>query len=279
MSRILFWVSTAFWLVMMGLLIRNEILPNYTVEENAGYASIVRGIQGTEAWEMAVFKDGEEVGTSHTTVDPKQDGSYVISNGTNIEVRLGMLVSKVQATLEVYVGKDKELDRLFLTVAALGSRADLTGVREGDKLKIKAALNGQTFEEEMPYENGLVSSYFEPFAVGRRLKVGQAWRTRMLDPLSQKFTNAEVKVVGKETLKLALKKGEAERTFETYKIVMDWGTNRLQAWATEDGRVLKEETPLGYTLVYREASDDDSAAGSVEILRREMRRKEPDSGN
>jgi hypothetical protein len=255
----------------MALLLRNDILPNYVVRDNAGYDAVVRGVEAPVVREMIVYKDDQEVGSSQTRIIPAADGTYTISNVTSIEVRLGVLVSKVQAILDVYLDKDKELTKLNLIVNALGAHASATGQREGNRLKVNAVLNGQVFEEELPYENGLVSSYFEPFAVGTRLKVGQVWHTKVLDPLSQQFTTAQVRVVGTETLELSLRANEPKQKIETYKIVMDWGTSHLQAWATEKGVILKEETPLGYTLVYRESPPDDTPPGSVEILRREMR--------
>jgi len=275
MARVFFWTSTAFWLVMMALLFRSDILPSYLVGDSTGYRAVIGDAEAPVVREMAVYdKEGQEVGVSQTAITPSPDGTYAISNVTSIELRLGMVLSRVTALLDVRLDSRKELTNLTLDVNALGARASATGVREGDKLKLKATLNGQPFEQELPYENGLISSYFEPFSLGSRLKVGQVWHTRILDPLSQKFTTAEIRVVGRETIELSLRKGEPKQPIDTYKVVMDWGTTRISAWATDKGVVLKEETPLGYTLVYREMTPDDTPAGDIEVLRREMRRPE-----
>lgn len=273
MNRVFFWGSTVFWVLMMSLLIRNDILPLYVPEDNPGYDAVLRGIDSPKVREMVVYKDGQEVGTSSTTIVPRPDGSYSIQNGTSIEIPIGPAVSKIQATAEVTLDKDKEFDRLFLSVNALGVHAGVSGQRVADKIELEVDLNGQIYNEELPYERGVMASYFEPFAVGSRLRVGQVWHTKILDPMSRRFTTAEMRVVGKETIELSLREGEPLGKFDTYKIVMDWGTTRLSAWATEKGEVLKQETPLGYTLVYRETEDDDSTARSVEILRRQMRRQ------
>lgn len=263
MNRLFFWLSAGLWLVMMGLLLRSDVLPDYLAKDNPGYGALLRGVDAPVIRNMAVFKDNEEVGSSQTTITPHADGTYSIANVTSIELRLGMLVSRVRALLDVSLDKDKELEKLELSADVLGSRATATGTRQGDKLKITASLNGQIFQDELPYENGLVSSYFEPFALGTRLRVGQVWHTKILDPLSQQFTTAQVRVTGTETLELKLSPNEPATKFSTYKVVMDWGTSRLQAWAAEDGLILKQETPLGYTLVYRRPEEDDTASGSI----------------
>jgi len=276
-GRLAFWVSAAFWLVMMAMLVRVDVLPNYIVEDNPGYEALLRGVESPIVREMDVYQGSEKVGTSTTTITPASDGTYTISNGTTLKIKIAMIESRVQALLDVNLDKQKELDKVFLNMSFLGKRADLSGVREGDKLKLSLNLNGQVYKEEFPYENGIISSYFEPFALGSRLKVGQVWHTRYLDPLSQKFQTAEVKVVGRETLEISLKEGEKPRKVSAYKIVTKWGTTELRAWATDTGVVLKEETPLGYTLVYRENDENDTTGRSIKVLRREMRGQGPQS--
>ncbi len=42
---------------------------------------------------------------------------------------------------------------------------------------------------------------------------------------------------------------------QAYKVEMTTGEITLHAWAAPDGTVLREETPLGYTLVYEEGEE------------------------
>jgi len=270
------WLSTAFWLVMMGFLVFYDVLPDYTVKAGNGYDAVLRGVEAPIVRDMVVLKGDTEVGTSQTTITPSADGTYTISNVTNVDLQVGMFVTPVKATTQVYLDETRELTKLALAASIGGKRADVSGVRIGDRLILSVVLNRQQYEYDLPYENGVISSYFEPFSAGSRLKVGQTWRTKMLDPLSQKFTTAEVQVVGKETLELSLRKGDPKRRMETYKLVMNWGTSQLAAWATEDGVILKQETPLGYTLVYRESEGDDQTQERDEVLRPEVRGTGPE---
>ncbi len=278
MNRIAFFLSTGFWLVMMGLLFKVDILPGYVAQDNPGYETVVRASHGPIVREMAVFKDGAQVGMSHTSITPEADGTYTIVNLTSLKVQVGVIQSRVQAILEVILDKSKQLDNLFMAINIAGKHAEVTGVRAADKLKIRLTVAGETFEEVIPYDNAVISSYFNPFPLGARLKVGQRWQTKFLDPLSRRARAVEVKVVGKERMDLAVRDGEPPRQFEVYKVVMDWGASQLAAWATRDGTVLKEETPWGYTLVYRETPEDDPSSTRIEVFRREMRGETPRSG-
>ncbi|MCD6404392.1 MAG: hypothetical protein J7M19_01040 [Planctomycetes bacterium] len=279
MNRIAFFLSTAFWLVMMGLLFKIDVLPGYVAQDNPGYEAVVRVSHTPIVREMAVFKDTVQVGMSQTVTTPEVDGTYTIVNLTSLKIQVGAIQARVQAILEVILDKDKQLDNLFMAVNFAGKRAEVTGVRAGDRLKIRLKVAGETFEEVIPYDNAVISSYFNPFPLGARLKVGQRWRTKFLDPLSQRARAVEVKVVGKETIELAIRDGEPPRQFKVYKVVMDWGGSQLAAWATQEGMVLKEETPWGYTLVYRETPEDDQSSIRIEVLRREMRGETPRSGD
>jgi hypothetical protein len=255
MSKAAFWLAMAFWVVMMTLLIRVDILPDYQVEENPGYRDVVKHVDAPVTRAMAVFQGDEEVGTSHTVITPASDGSVKITNFTSLAVHIAVFESRVNAVLDVTIDPNHELDKLDLTVSSGDKHANVKGRRRGDRVFLDADLNGNRFAEEIPYQSGMISSYFEPFGFGAELKVGQKWHTRLLDPLEQKTVDASVEVVGKETINLSLRDGEPPKPMEAYHVVMRYGTIMLNAWATQNGVVLKEETPLGYTLVYREADD------------------------
>lgn len=257
MNKLALWLSTAFWLVMMGLLFKVDVLPKYTIEDEPGYETVITGINAPIFRSMAVFKGREEVGTSDTVISPEPDGTYSIVNVTTLKVKIGFIESKVSAVLNVSLDEEKQLSELFLDVDLGGAqRAELAGVREGDKLKLRFTIGGETYTETIPYDNAIISSYFNPFPLGSRLKVGQSWRTKFLDPLSQRTQAVEVKVVGREPIEITVRRGKPPVMFNAFRLVTNWNGMELNAWASEDGVVLKEETPLGYTLVYREASDD-----------------------
>ena len=257
MNKFALWVSMAFWLVMMGLLFKMDVLPKYTIEDEPGYEAVIAGINAPILRSMRVFKGREEVGTSDTVISPEPDGTYSIANVTTLKVKVGFIESRASAVLNISLDEDKQLKQLFLDVDFGGAqRAELVGVREGDQLKLEFTLGGEIYTETIPYDNAIISSYFNTFPLGSRLKVGQSWRTKFLDPLSQKARAVDVKVVGREPIELTLRKGRPPVMFNAFKIVTDWDGMELNAWASEDGVVLKEETPLGYTLVYRGDRDD-----------------------
>lgn len=267
MNRIALILSTAFWLVMMFLLFKADVLPDYVVSEGSTYEDIVREIDTPIVREMAVFQGDVEVGTSSTAIIPEADGTYTIDNSTKLTVNLGVIQSNVQSILKVTLDTNRQLDRFYMKLHMGGKGADVIGVRDGDFLRLTIKLDGTHFEQALPYDKSMVSSYFNPFGLGGRLKEGQSWRTKFLDPLAQRVTVAEITVEGKEVIELSLTGDGALKKYEAYKVVMNWGTSQIRAWATAEGVVLKEETPWGYTLVYREIADDDKPAAGIEALR------------
>jgi hypothetical protein len=243
---------------MMGLLFRYDVFPRYVIEDDPGYESIVKETQAPVARTMAVMHEGQEVGVSHTVMQPEPDGTFRIANITTMRVKVGYVETKVLAELSIKLDKEKEVDRISLTVDLGGAqKARMSGLRQGSNLVIEINFAGKKFVEEIPYDNSVISSYFNPFPLGSRLKVGQSWRTKFLDPLSQQTRAVEVKVVAREAREITVNPDEGPRRFDTFKVVTDWDGTELAAWATEDGVVLEEQTPLGYTLVYREEPRDD----------------------
>jgi hypothetical protein len=279
MNRVIFALSGVFWAVMMGWLLRIDVLPKYEVYDAPGYDAVVRDVQAPVTRDMVVYQGNEEVGTSHTILTPAADGSTSIVNVTNLDVKVAVFESRVSCLMEIRIGVDKELDKIMLNLSAGEKHADVAGRRIGKKIRMVIRLNGERFFQDIPYTSGMISSYFEPFGLGARLKVGQEWHTRFLDPLSQGTTDALVKVVGRETLTMALRKNDPPKPIEAYKVVMTAGTMQLNAWATEDGSILKEETPLGYTLVYRESEDYDPNQAGVQKLRAQAGSEGLESGD
>jgi len=276
MGRVAVWLSAAFWLLMMGLLFKVEILPEYAAVETAGYQSMVRDIDVPVVREMAVMKDGERVGTSTTVITPEPDGTFRISNSSEVDVQMGVVAARANASFNLTLDEEKHLRELFLRVDIAGQRAGVSGRPADGRLELRISIGGETFTHTVPYDDSMFSSYFNPFATAGRLSVGQEWRTRFLDPLRQKVTTARVRVVGRERISLQIREGAPPVTFDAYKLVMSWGAIELNAWATRDGLVLKEETPWGYTLVYREPEEEeenDRADAGEQGLRPEAGRK------
>ena len=255
MSRAALWISAAFWLVMMTLLVRVEIMPKYTALDRPTYKQALTEVQAVETRRMVVLQNGTEVGTSTTTVTPASDGTFAISNRTSLLVTVAILQSRVTSNLDVNLDAQKELDTFNLHVALGDKDAKVIGKRVGGTVRITIDLGGEKMQQEIPYTAGMITSYFEPFGLGTRLKAGQEWQATFIDPFAQTTRIATVKV-GEVAPVEIFDRDRKVKTVQAYKITLDAGEMRLVAWATADGSVLREETPLGYTLVYREGEDD-----------------------
>ena len=98
---------------------------------------------------------------------------------------------------------------------------------------------------------------FIPEMLRRGLKEGRKVRMPVFDPASMRVTDWVLEVFGREVIMSMGKKQE------TYKLKGDFRGMEFMAWVTEDGEVLREESPMGFTLI--KESREDAQNGGISL--------------
>jgi hypothetical protein len=90
------------------------------------------------------------------------------------------------------------------------------------------------------------------------LEPGQTYRLRLLDPMTLTDGDAQIQVMEREVVHWG---GHEE---EAFRIRTQFAGLSTTAWISDDGEVLKEETPLGWTLLKEAPGSGLQAAGAHE---------------
>jgi hypothetical protein len=116
---------------------------------------------------------------------------------------------------------------------------------------------------EIPEEVVLYSPMTE--VALKRLRPGQTLTLFVLDPVSMQKEGIVVKAVRRETIRLG---GE---TREAMRLAMQYRDKQLTTWVDERGGVLRQETPIGFSMEKCTPQEAfaalDSAAGGEDILK------------
>lgn len=251
-----------FWLVMMGLQVHREVLPEMQAVPTPGYQAFLGRLRELRVDRMGIHVGGRRVGWTETVYRPIEDGAYQIESRTVLALppelgavdwllgnqavpggkpKIGVLAS---VSIKALVGEDFQLRRFNATMEMGGMKHRVLGVPTGGKLLVTQLTDDSKVERhELPFDSrtilgGLVS----PAEYAGRLKLGHAWNVRSFDPLTGRPRTVRRQVVRREPLVLAGK------THDAWVVETRMGEETVRAWVDDLGRLLREERPFGVRL-------------------------------
>ncbi|HPF40640.1 MAG TPA: hypothetical protein P5081_10160 [Phycisphaerae bacterium] len=234
---------TLAWLVMLGILVRDDILP-YLLAQDPPAATIPDG-----NFQTAIFKDGgNRIGTSWvTTISPAEsttvhgitllDVSGILPVAGIVPVRTIRLESTLSYNL------NDKLDQFSFVLDTEGASARIDGERYDQEFACVAKIG--EIKRRIALDASLtayLSDTFRPFTLLKGLKVGQSWRMRVIDPfalLQSQETKFDVRLV-RVTRREKIKHRGAE--IECFRVE----TDQTVAWADDDGHVLRQEVTMPF---------------------------------
>jgi transglutaminase-like putative cysteine protease len=125
-----------------------------------------------------------------------------------------------------------------------GHEIRIDGEREGDTLSLSVLSGDRVFRKESKMGADLnLSNTLTPLLYLPNLEPGVTYSLDILDPLSFSTNRAKITIAGMETFEYGGKE------IEVYVVETEYEGLAFTAWVTESGDVLKEATPLGWTLL------------------------------
>jgi hypothetical protein len=260
-------VLIGFWAVMMAWLIRTEAFPEYFGTRSPGYRGLAHtGTLLMDRW-MVIRFNTARIGYSHTVVDIDEttpDRQIVIQNETLMTLKILDSVQNVRVTSDANLDAFYHLQTFRFALVSRGYSVTLLGRRERDqtfRVIISSAGNQQTLRIEIPDDAVLYSPLTDMLL--QRLQPGQTVRVRLFNPATLAVSDIPVRALRHESLQVL---GTNVPT-----IVLEANVQGLSmtSWMDDQGNILKQETPLGWTLLActpEEAVTRDATASVDELL-------------
>ena len=253
-----------FWLIMMGWLLRREVLiPTLQPGQVA-----ITSEEPREAW-MGVFLnsarneeghtvESQQVGRVHFASRPEtREGLAGAALELDAEVHLNLLSKATDLYLEGSVWRPRDVPRAVFEFEVRSADYDFQVAGEVAEGMLRAQVTsvGETLPLEMPVDDGvLFGSGMGTALQFPVLEVGEEYRLESFDPLTLSKGTAKVRCVAKEVLSLR------EGPVETSRLEVEMSGIRSLAWVDEFGEVVRAETPVGLVLERLPPSD-----GSAEV--------------
>lgn len=248
-----------------------------------GPATVLRPLpaEAKEQW-YGVYAQGRKVGYSHRTRTPTAEG-FTVANDT--WTRLGMLGTTQLVITHLVAETDPSLRlrRFDFHLRSGGVDFAISGAADGDALKIRSTSLGPR-DVRLPMSGPITLSQTLQDLLGQEeIETGRTYRYTMFDPVSAAPAPVSLTIGAIEQVSLP---GGAR---SAYRVDEDFQGSRFRLWVEPNGAVIKEEGPLGLTLLREidanaatagidpDASVDFIAAAAVRVARpipapRELRR-------
>ena len=237
---VLFWLAMNFWLF------RYEAFPEKFSSSAEGYRSLMpSGPLILDSWMQIEYQD-LPVGYSHTWIDTDlsdPESAYLLRNQTILNVQIMGQNQGVGITLDATLDDQYALQRFTVALhsGVYSARVEAGRVRKNIfRVTADTPPGSRTFEMEIP-ENAVLFSPMLEMAM-QKLAPGQQLKLKTVDPISLALADVIMEGAGRERIVVDGKPVEA------VKINVSCQGLTFVSWFDDQGRLLREETPFGWTL-------------------------------
>lgn len=257
--RLLYLAALAAWLISLGWLVRKEAFPEWFTGISAGYRGLIGDdVLLSDSW-MRILINGKPAGYSHTLIElDEQDPAQRTEIASRIRLRLTLMGEAQTLSVDTTAHLDllSELQNFSFDLSARSYSLRLTARRvEGDRFHaiLKTGSHQERFDVTIP-RDAVIHSPLTELAIGR-LKPGEDMAIKTFDPTTLQTAILRVRALRREPL------SHGGATVQAMALALDYQGIGATAWVDPEGRVLRQETPFGWTM---EACTMDEATAALD---------------
>lgn len=265
------------WFVTLGWQVRREVFQPELARLEQASLSLAPGVHF-----YSLEAQGRAIGQATSRLDTIPTG-FELEDFMSLELPALGQTGRAVVRTKVQVSKALVMRQFEFTLDSDVGQYQASGVVEGDTL-LHVTLTSADGEETLTQrlEQPPVFAAMVPIrvAVGEGLAVGSQVRVPVFDPSSLSMRNVDVEVLAHDTLVMADSAAiDADGTWvparydsiPSWKVSETFGGVTVESWIDEDGRVLRAESPLGFSMakteyeLARQALEDGRRNGTSEV--------------
>jgi hypothetical protein len=237
----------AFWIIMIGLMVKREDLEHLSEGVNNGIAKPL--IDSKEREWKEIFLKGKKVGYSINIIQPFGDGYYIQEE---IFLRLNLMgVERGLYTItQSGVDEDFILKNFNFKMNSGVISYNISGKVEGNQLVVMTGEGRRRRRQSIQLsEPPTIGAGMEYMFKTLGMNVGDSYKIPFFDPSTMSQNEVVFKVVAQEPLKIK------DITYNAFRVETEMWGNRLTFWLDEEGNVLKEEGFMGLVMIKSSAAN------------------------
>jgi hypothetical protein len=243
------------WAAVVALHVRREYYKPEVTRLREGARLLAPG-----AYFYAIRMGGHTIGVASSRLDTIP-GGFVFDDLAQLDIPAMDTVQRAVVRTRARLGSALQLESFEFTLDSELGRYSVRGEARPDSLlELRIGAGGQEERSVVPLSADVILPVALPLrlAAGGDLQVGRTLRVRLFDPSTLAPRTVEIHVAGRETLLVAdsaeLDPRTGRWTPVTTDTVLAWrieerlGGVRITSWIDGEGRLVKSESPLGFTV-------------------------------
>jgi transglutaminase-like putative cysteine protease len=273
----------AIWVTAMGFHVRREYLRPESLVVAAGARSL-----GPGTYFYSVEMQGQAIGMASSRLDTIRGGGFLFEDLLQLDVpAMGNFHSAVVRTRSSLSPALELVDFEFQLQSALGDYRVRGEVRRDSMLELvmDAGSGAETTTLRLAPTTTLAAALPLRMAAAGRLGAGREFSARVLDPSTLSDRAVVVRVRGRDRVAMpdsVTRDGAGQwrvvrvDTVATWVVEESYGGIRVTSWLDQEGRIVKSESPMGFTIrrlpyeladqAWRQARADPSLAAGYGVV-------------
>lgn len=235
-----------FWFVTIAVL----LFRHYGLNQNiapAAYKAVIPDELLGEQW-MGVYYKGEKIGYAGRKIEKKDEG-YKVSELLKMRLNVMDTQKEIETITNAFLDSGLRLKSFDFTLKSDANMIIRGRVRDKN-LNVEIETPGAKSEKVIRLKDApALTLSVIPDILRQGLKTGRKFTMAIIDPATLTQESMFIEVTGRELINAMGIKQNAFKVKGAFK-----GTEFLM-WLTEKGEVLREESPMGFTLI-KEAKEN-----------------------
>lgn len=259
MYRLLACTVVIFWLTAMSALFMRDVWPAWTAQDPPTMTAEQFAAHQQKQRQLGIFNaKGKRLGTAWSEITTPAGNMNI--DGTVLIGGLGVF-PPIRVETQTQFDTESRLDSFEMNVLGIPNfTIKAKGERRGIYFPCELQVGVIRRQANLDLSaSRMIGESLQPFSYLPDLKVGQAWRMQMLDPVSAvmsskaNFTAVIARVTGKETIEHDGQKVEC--------FVVETRPQQVKAWVDQHGQVLMQRAnlPVIGTLTLKAETYDEQA--------------------
>ena len=235
MKKLISFLIILFWLTMTFLLIHGYA-PNAGLDTEAQLLP-----ESKQRW-MGIYLKGQKIGFTSSRFEKEIDG-YAAHEEIKMKIMVLGIMQDIYSRTSVLLSPALKVRSFKFTLNA-AQKIEVDGnIRDKTLILDITTANNKSRREIMLDEAPQMTLTIIPYLLQRGLKSGMKIRLPVFDPVTFSTQKMLIEIVGKE--KINLNNSE----IDAFRIKGDLNGLKLLMWIDKQGNELKEESPMGFTLI------------------------------
>jgi len=236
----------AAWLLAVAAHLRYEAFPEWLTGEIGGYASLFgRDTLIIDSWSKILF-NGSPIGYSHTSLESEETNAserYTLNNRLYLKLSIMGETHALTADTTASLNSQYQLQKFSFGLSSKIYSLSIKGQRVGGPVfDVELSTDsGSTSRRVQIPDDAIIYSPMTELAL-QRLRAGNQLSVKAFDPATLSTSVMVIRALRNEEITVGGRKHSCTV------LATDMQGATVLSWMAADGRILRQETPFGWTM-------------------------------